>query len=239
MMLDLETGEYRDLLDARHMYAFIVVDHLGRAYHPLLRRRHRPLRPAVDKLEMLKQTIDGQPPTKESHLADENAHPINWEISPDRKTLYCRRHERQPALQLRPDRRGDASLAGKSLGKLLADRRMRPIAGRCASAPDGTVWAGVEANVREARAIPAPGQLQTGRRRHPGPRAASPSQNPDYTSFTDPDGKPLPWHHGFYKYQDGTLLPRYSILGISAAKDGTMYVLTLAPLTLHAIPFKP
>ena len=37
---------------------------------------------------MLKQTIDGQPPAKDSHLADEKGHPINWDISPDGKTLY-------------------------------------------------------------------------------------------------------------------------------------------------------
>ena len=36
MVLDLKTGKYRDLLDCQHMYAFIVVDHLGRAYHPIL-----------------------------------------------------------------------------------------------------------------------------------------------------------------------------------------------------------
>ncbi|MBW3540329.1 MAG: hypothetical protein KY476_08665, partial [Planctomycetes bacterium] len=29
MVLDLESGEYRDLLDCRHMYAFIVVDQQG------------------------------------------------------------------------------------------------------------------------------------------------------------------------------------------------------------------
>ncbi|MEJ7808046.1 MAG: hypothetical protein WKG03_19260, partial [Telluria sp.] len=36
MRLDLKTGQYTDLLDCRHMYSFIVVDYLGRAYHPIL-----------------------------------------------------------------------------------------------------------------------------------------------------------------------------------------------------------
>src|SRR3569623_1246172 len=39
-------------------------------------------------LERLKQTIDGKPPTKESNLANAEGHPINWDISPDGKTLY-------------------------------------------------------------------------------------------------------------------------------------------------------
>ena len=46
MILDLETGKYRDLVDARHMYAFIVVDQLGPGLSSDARRRHRPLRPA-------------------------------------------------------------------------------------------------------------------------------------------------------------------------------------------------
>ena len=35
LILDLASGKYRDLLDCQHMYAFIVLDHLGRAYHPI------------------------------------------------------------------------------------------------------------------------------------------------------------------------------------------------------------
>ncbi len=35
--------------------------------------------------------------------------------------------------------------------------------------------------------------------------------------------------------EDGTLYPRYNILGICAADDGTVYVTTLAPFTLHTI----
>ena len=36
LVLDLKTGKYRDLIDTEHIYGFIVVDHLGRAYHPML-----------------------------------------------------------------------------------------------------------------------------------------------------------------------------------------------------------
>lgn len=43
-------------------------------------------------------------------------------------------------------------------------------------------------------------------------------------------------HHGFHRPDpNGPLLPRYVIMGICAARDGTVYVTTLAPLTLHEI----
>ena len=44
MVLDLKTKKYSDLGDSEHVYAFIVVDHQGRAYHPMSRRQDRPLR---------------------------------------------------------------------------------------------------------------------------------------------------------------------------------------------------
>ena len=55
------------------MYAFIVVDHLGRAYHPILGGDIARYDPRTDKLTRLKQTIDGQPPTAESLLATPRA----------------------------------------------------------------------------------------------------------------------------------------------------------------------
>ena len=60
LILDLETGKYRDLMDARHMYAFIVVDHLGRAYHPILGGEIARYDPRTGTLTRLKQTIDGR-----------------------------------------------------------------------------------------------------------------------------------------------------------------------------------
>src|SRR5262249_10718767 len=34
LVLDLKTKKYRRLMDTRHVFGFIVLDHLGRAYHP-------------------------------------------------------------------------------------------------------------------------------------------------------------------------------------------------------------
>jgi hypothetical protein len=236
MILDLDKGTYRDLLDARHMYAFIVVDHLGRAYHPVLGGEIARYDPRTDKVEMLKQTIDGQPPAPDSHLADVNGHPINWEVSPDRKTLWAVAMSGNRLYSYDLTAEGSI-LPGKSHGKLLADATKTDCRAMCVG-PDGTVWAGVEGTYDKRE------QLLRVVSYTPG--AAAPvdhgpiaPKNPDFTEFTDAEGKPLKWHHGYTKYKDGTFIPRYTIMGICAARDGTVYLTTLAPFTLHAVKVKP
>ena len=66
------------------MYAFIVVDAQGRAYHPILGGDIARYDPRTEQLDRLTQTIDGAAPTDDSRLADPKSHPINWEVSPDR-----------------------------------------------------------------------------------------------------------------------------------------------------------
>jgi hypothetical protein len=40
-------------------------------------------------------------------------------------------------------------------------------------------------------------------------------RNPDFTTFTDNDGKPLPFHAGFTKLENGKTITRYVILPYS------------------------
>ena len=63
LILDLKTGKYRKLMDTEHFYGFIVIDHLGRAYHPILGGEIARYDPTTRKLQRLKRTIDGKPPT--------------------------------------------------------------------------------------------------------------------------------------------------------------------------------
>ncbi|MFO1092631.1 MAG: hypothetical protein U0992_04850 [Planctomycetaceae bacterium] len=235
MQLNLETGAFRDLLDCRHMYAFIVVDHRGRAYHPILGGEIARFDPDADRLDRLTQTIDSQPPTADSLLAHPESHPINWDITADRKTLYAVAMSGNQLYSY--DLTGDGNtLAGRSHGPLIPGAQATDCRAMCVG-PDGRVWAGVAATF-EGR-----GQFLHLASYTPG--AAAPVDhgpiaigNPDYTEFKDADGKDLPWHHGVYKLDDGTLLPRYTIMGICAARDGTVYLTTLAPFTLHAIRLK-
>jgi hypothetical protein len=55
--------------------------------------------------------------------------------------------------------------------------------------------------------------------------------NPNFTPLTGTDGKPLPLHHTIRKEKDGTLTP-WVPMGVCAAADGSVYVLTIAPFTL-------
>lgn len=230
MVLDLATGKYTDLIDSQHMYAFIVVDHKGRAYHPLRGGEIARYNPDTKQLDKLKQTIDGAAPTKDSHLADEHSHPLNWEISPDGKTLWCVAMSGNRLYSY--DLTGDGNtLAGKSHGSLIKDADSTDCRAVCVAA-DGKIWAGVNATKGKETFIHLVNF-------QPGDAAVKDHgrvaiKNPDYTNFTDDNGKQLPWHHGVYKYNDVTL-PRYSCLGVCAGRDGTVYLLTLAPFTLHAI----
>jgi sugar lactone lactonase YvrE len=234
MILDLKTGKYRDLIDSRHMYAFIVLDHLGRAYHPLLGGDIARYDPRTDKLERLKQTIDGKAPTKESNLAHPESHPINWEVSPDRKTLYAVAMSTNQLYAYDLTAAGD-TLPGRSLGKLNPEATATDCRAMCV-APDGTVWAGITATFGPRGQFVHVSSWKPGDAA-PTDRGPVAIGNPDYTTFKGKDGKDLPYHHGVYPLKDGTLLPRYVVMGICAGSDGTVYITTLYPFTVHAIRF--
>ncbi len=233
VMLNLRTGKYRDLMDCQHMYAFIVLDHRNRAYHPILGGEIARYDPAIDKVQRLRQSIDGKPPSVQSRLADPKSHPINWDISPDRKVLYAVPMSSGGLYAYDLSRKSDDSiLAGRFVGKLLPKATKTDCRAVCV-APNGTVWTGVAARLGTKDAglrlvSYTPGEdtiVDHGR---------AIISNPDYTTFTDDSGKPLKWHHGVVRLASGQLVPRYHVLAICAARDGTIYFTTLYPLTLHA-----
>ena len=228
LKLDLETGKYQDLGETNHVFAFIVVDHLGRAYHPL--RGGDILRhdPKTNQTERLKQTIDGEPPTSDSHLADENSHPINWEISTDRKTLYAIAMSGNQLYAYDLTKKGDV-LEGRRLGKLLTSSDTTDCRALCI-APTGVVWAGVTASHGAGQNF---GHLVSFKPGDAAPTDYGPMaiENTDYTQFVDAKRQPLPWHHGISTFGDGNLVPRTALLGICATRTA-QYTLALAPLTL-------
>jgi hypothetical protein len=229
MILDLKTSKYRDLMDCQHMFAFIVVDYKGRAYHPVRGGDIARYDPATDRLERLRQTIDGKPPTKESYLALDETHPINWDISPDGKTLYALPMSGNHLYAYDLTAQGSV-LPGKDLGPLLSGYKSTDCRAMCVG-PTGEVWAavtgskeGVQHRLHLVRYRPgdaAPRDL--------GPVAVA---NPDFTEFVGKDGKPLPHHAGFSKTPDGKTTSHYVILGVAQGKDGAVYALALSPYTL-------
>lgn len=231
LVLDLKTGKYRDLIDSRHMYAFIVVDHLGRAYHPLIggdiARFTPPEKSGLEggKLDRLKQTIDGKPPTEASHLVDKETHPLNWDISPDGKTLYCLPMSTNELFAYDLTASGD-TLPGRSLGTLIPGGKGTDCRGMCCG-PSGTVWATVteqKHNINFHHLISwKPGS------KTPRDHGAIAVTNPNFTEFKDPSGKELPFHGGLHKMPDGTTTTKYVTMGVCEARDGDVYILALHP----------
>jgi hypothetical protein len=232
LILDLKRGTYRDLIDTRHIYAFIVVDRWHRAYHPMLGGDILRYDPKGEKLERLRQTIDGAPPRADSHLADPDGHPINWDISPDGKTLYAVPMSTNK-LYLYDLAQTGATLTGQSLGTLVPGAKTTDCRALCAG-PTGVVWAAVtETHPQVGRLLHLVSYGPGGKAlRDCGPVAI---RNPNYTAFTDAAGKPLPSHHGLITLPDGTTTTRYVAMGVCQAHDGSVYVLALSPYTLLQI----
>jgi sugar lactone lactonase YvrE len=226
MILDMKRKTFRDLGDCEHSYAFIVVDYKGRAYHPVRGGAVARYDPDADKLEKLAVTVDGQPPPKD--LTRDGAI-LNWDGSPDKKTLYAVEMSTNAVYAFDLTGTG-SSLPGQRLGALVAGAQGTDCRAMCVG-PSGTLWAAVSEPQHPGGGVVhlvsyAPGHTR------PKDHGKIAIANPDYTPFTDVQGKPLPWHHTVRKEKDGTLVPLQP-MGICEARDGSsVYVLTIAPFTV-------
>lgn len=228
LILDLKTGTYRDLIDTRHIYGFIVVDYLGRAYHPMLGGDIIRYDPNTDRLERLKQTIDGAPPTKESNLANAEGHPINWDITRDGKTLYSLPMSTNNAYVYDLTQQGD-TLAGKTLGTLVPGATTTDCRAMCVG-PKGTMWAAITEMHSKVGSLLHLVSYRSGDKapKDHGPVSVS---NPNFTEFVDASGKELPFHGGFMKVGDVTTT-KYVILGVCEGRTGDVYILALHPYSV-------
>jgi hypothetical protein len=229
MILDLKTGKYRDLMDCAHAYAFIVIDHKGRAYHPIRGGEIARYDPATDKVERLKQTIDGKPPAKETYLALPETHLINWDIAPDGKTLYALPLSSNHLYAYDLTREG-STLPGRTIGTLLSGYESTSCYAMRVG-PSGDVWAAITGARPGVQYRPHLVRYRPGEKA-PKDLGTIAVANPDYTEFTGKDGKPLPAHAGFHKEPDGKMVSHFALLGITQATDGAVYVLALSPYTI-------
>jgi hypothetical protein len=224
MILDIKTRTYKDLGDMEHAYAFIVLDHLDRAYHPIRGGLIARYDPRGEKLERVRVTIDGKEPpasiTKDGAI-------LNWEVSPDRKTLYAVEMSTNQLYSFDLTGSG-AIIAGRSHGPLLASKQTDCRA--MAVGADGVVWAavtvhGIPDGPRLFLVSWAPGDAVVVNHGRVG------VANPGFTNFNDATGKQKPWHHTMPKTADGTLSP-WQPMGVSPARDGTVHLMTIAPFTI-------
>ena len=232
MVLDLEKGTYKDLIDSEHIYAFIVIDERGRAYHPLRGGDIARYDPNSNTLERLKHTIDGQPPTSDSHSADPAGHPINWDIDPQRTTLYSVPMNANQLYAYDLTQEGD-TLNGRGLGPLVPGAAETDCRAMCVG-PTGEVWVAVtekHADVGDLLHLVSykPGDAA--------PRDRGPVSviNPDFTEFADAAGAALPFHGGFVKLANGVTTTRYVILGVCQGRDGAVNILALHPYSVLRI----
>jgi sugar lactone lactonase YvrE len=233
LVLDLKTGKYKNLIDTKHIYGFIVVDHQHRAYHPMLGGDIVRYDPKADKLERLKQTIDGKPPTKESNLANPGSgHPINWDITPDGKTLYSLPMSTNQLYSYDLTQKGEV-LAGRSVGELVPGAKSVDCRAMCVG-PKGTVWAAITVPHPKVGHLLHLVSYRAGDKkpRDHGPVSVS---NPDFTDFTDKNGKPLPFHGGFMKLPSGEMTTKYVILGVCEGRDGFVNILAMHPYSVLRI----
>lgn len=231
LVLDLKTGTYKKLIDTQHIYGFIVVDHLHRAYHPMLGGDIVRYDAKTEKLERLKHTIDGKPPTKESNLANpKDGHPINWDISPDGKTLYSLPMSTNRLYSYDLTQTG-GTLNGKDLGELVPGAKGTDCRALCVG-PTGTVWAAITVAHKIGHLL----HLVSYRPGEKAPHDHGPVSvaNPDFTTFTDKNGKPLPYHAGFTKV-GGVMTSKYVVLGVCEGRDGYVNIMTMHPYTCQRV----
>jgi hypothetical protein len=227
MILDLKSRTYRDLGDLHHSYAFIVLDNRGRAYHPGLGGIIVRYDPAPGEIEQLTSTIDSKPAALETLLAIN--HPLNWDASPDRTTLFCVAMSGNQLYSYDLTAEG-TNVPGKSRGALLPGAKSTDCRAMCVG-PSGTVWAAVMGDFGPGREHEL--HLVSFARGANAPRdhGAVGIANPDFTTMTDKDGKPKPWHHGLRTASDGTLAPMYH-MAICEGRNGSVYMTTIAPFVL-------
>lgn len=236
LKLDLKTGKYRELMETNHFYAFIVVDHKGRAYHPILGGDIARYDPETDRVERLKQTIDGKPPTENTRLAlTDKPDPINWDISPDGKTLYAQAMRENALYAYDLTAEGD-TLRGRRVGTLIPDASKVDCRAMCCG-PSGKVWCAI------TEQVPKVGNLLHLVSYTPGDDApidhgAVHITNPDYTEFTGADGKPLPYHAGVTRLPDGKSVTKYVILGVCEARNGDVHILSMHPYSVLTVKAK-
>ena len=228
MVLDLATGKYRDLLTCNTAYAFIAVDYRGRAYHPIRGGRIARYEPDERRLSEIEQTIDGKPLHQIPVSLTEEKAVLNWDISPDGKTLYCvpMNDNQLYAYDLTSEA---GALPGRSLGSLLPGKTTDCRA-MCVG-PKGEVWMGVSTdNMQALHAVSyRPGDKAP---RDHGPLAVG---NAAQSQLLSADGTLPADHRGFVKQADGAITPRYHIMGVCQGRDGRVYFTSLLPFTLHQI----
>src|SRR5262249_38622355 len=125
------------------------------------------------------------------------------------------------------------TLAGRSLGELVPGAKEVDCRAMCVG-PKGTVWAAITVPHPKVQRLLHIVSYRPGdsKPRDHGPVSVS---NPNFTEFTDKEGKPLPFHGGFVKAPGGVTTSQYAILGVCEGRDGYVNIMALHPYSVLRI----
>jgi hypothetical protein len=160
-----------------------------------------------------------------------------WQLAPDHKSAFLILMNDPTLLQI-PLVGGQGTVAARSFGKMIDGKHPDS---RCGLdvAPDGRVYAIVRVDNDTGFGN---GYLHHILRFDPKTQAHEDLgvlrvSNPDYFDWNTkgPDGKKLPWTHGFHRLPDDALTPLHAHMSLVVARDNTVYVTIIYPFTLLRI----
>lgn len=236
MRYDVARRAYRELGPMLTPYATTLVDSRGVASAITADFQLAQYDPATDKTVTRPIQVDGAVWSRK----DKSSIPT-WYLAPDGRTAYLILMNDPTLLAIDLHAAGDAVTA-KSHGRLLEGEKPDSRSSMVVDA-SGVVWAVVrvanttgfgKGNLHHlVRFDPAKGK--------PEDLGVIMVKNPDFVDWNPPAplderGKPRPtYRHGFHRLPDGTLTILHAHMGLTAARDGTLYVTALYPYTLLKI----
>ncbi len=229
MIGDLAGANYRELGPLLTPYASTLIDAGGRAHAITHDFQLASYDPATDKISIRPIQIDGTTWTR----ADDHSIPT-WVLAGDAKRAYLILLNDPTLLEIDLAENG-ATVTAVSHGEMVQGNHPDSRCGLDLGA-DGNVYAIVRTDNETgfgsgylhhiARFVTASGTMED--------LGVLTVENPDYFDWeaTGPDGKRLPWTHGFHRLPDDTLTPLHAHMALMATADNTLYVTVIYPFTL-------
>jgi hypothetical protein len=229
MLGTLKGGPWKELGPMLTPYAMTLIDAGGRAAVITKDFQLAQYDPATQKVTVRPIEVGGKRWTRENSSAIPT-----WQLAPDKRSAYLILMNDPTLLQI-DLMTGGETVTAKSFGKLIDGKNPDS---RCGLdvAPDGRVYAVVRVDNATGfgkgylhhvlRFDPATAKIQD--------LGVLRVANPDFFDWKakGPDGKPLPWTHGFHTLPDGALTPMHAHMALVAARDGSIYVTIIYPFTL-------
>ena len=222
---DTKRRQYEELGPNPTAYATTLVDSRGRASTLTENFRVAQYDPATKRITTRPIMLDGREynPTRT---------PPTWKLAADGRTAYLILMSDPTLVEIDLLSEGD-TIRAQSRGRMIEGRGHDC---RCGLdiGPDGKVYAVIRIDNTTKF---GDGFLHHLTRYDPPKRRMEDLgvltvRNPNFFAFRRPDGTAPPWSQGYHRLPDGTLTPLHHHMALIVARDNTVYVQILYPLTL-------